>query len=199
MPRFQQLIELKNYPHQKIIDERKLIDYIVYLKENKMYNYSFEFYYHSSDGSSWLPYKITDTSIDEIKGLPYTVKKLTTKYTAKIKAADRKTHPSRSDLEIAIIKNLDRKLAEITPPKVAFPVAIAGGSSIPEGFFKLFQKKLNETKLKIDLSHMKLARDPLYSVARGCLIAARTQEAGKKLGAATQKKAESKPEKEKKS
>ena len=91
-----------------------------------------------------------------------------------------------------IIKNLDRKLASIAPPKVSFPVAIAGGSSMPEGFFKMFEKKLKETKLRIDISDMKRAKDPLYSVARGCLIAARTQESGNKLGTTTHKKAESK-------
>lgn len=78
-----------------------------------------------------------------------------------------------------IIKNLDRRLSEIAPPKVSFPVAVAGGSSIPKGFFDLFEKKLRETKLKIDVSNMIRAKDPLHSVARGCLIAARTQEAGK--------------------
>ena len=75
-----------------------------------------------------------------------------------------------------VIKNLDRKLAEITPPKVAFPVAIAGGSAQPEGFFELFEKKLREAKLRVELSKIKHVKDPILSVARGCLIAARTQE-----------------------
>ena len=98
-----------------------------------------------------------------------------------------------------IIKNLDRKLSEIAPPKVSFPVAVAGGSSIPKGFFDMFEKKLRETKLKIDIPTMIRAKDPLHSVARGCLIAARTQEAGKgkKVGTTatattTQKKAHGK-------
>lgn len=75
-----------------------------------------------------------------------------------------------------VIKNLDRKLAEIAPPKVAFPVAIAGGSAQPEGFFELFEKKLREAKLRVELSKIKHVKDPILSVARGCLIAARTQE-----------------------
>ncbi len=75
-----------------------------------------------------------------------------------------------------VIKNLDRKLAEITPPKVAFPVAIAGGSATPEGFFELFEKRLKEANLRVDLAKIKHVKDPLLSVARGCLIAARTQE-----------------------
>ncbi len=96
-----------------------------------------------------------------------------------------------------IIKNLDKKLSEIAPPKVSFPVAVAGGSSIPKGFFDMFEKKLKETKLKIDIPTMIRAKDPLYSVARGCLIAARTQEAaGKRTATATatttQKKSQSK-------
>ncbi|MCK5636416.1 MAG: hypothetical protein KAH91_03265, partial [Thermoplasmatales archaeon] len=75
-----------------------------------------------------------------------------------------------------VIKNLDRKLSEITPPKVAFPVAIAGGSAEPEGFFELFEKKLRDAKLRVELSKIKHVNDPILSVARGCLIAARTQE-----------------------
>ena len=75
-----------------------------------------------------------------------------------------------------VIKNLDRKLSEITPPKVAFPVAIAGGSAEPQGFFELFEKKLREAKMRVELSKIKHVKDPILSVARGCLIAARTQE-----------------------
>jgi actin-like ATPase involved in cell morphogenesis len=75
-----------------------------------------------------------------------------------------------------VIKNLNRKLAEITPPNVAFPVAIAGGSAQPEGFFDLFEKRLREANLRVDLAKIKHVKDPLLSVARGCLIAARTQE-----------------------
>jgi len=75
-----------------------------------------------------------------------------------------------------VIKNLNRKLAEITPPNVAFPVAIAGGSAQPEGFFELFEKRLREANLRVDLAKIKHVKDPILSVARGCLIAARTQE-----------------------
>jgi len=75
-----------------------------------------------------------------------------------------------------VIKNLNKKLAEITPPNVKFPVALAGGSTGPGGFAKMFGKKLREANLQIDISDIRLAKDPLYSVARGCLIAAKTQE-----------------------
>lgn len=43
-------------------------------------------------------------------------------------------------------------------------------------YHKMFERKLREAKLQIDISNTKLAKEPLYSVARGCLIAARTQE-----------------------
>ncbi len=75
-----------------------------------------------------------------------------------------------------VIENLKKKLAHITPPEVAFPVAIAGGSSLPKGFFEMFEKKMNQAKLGIELSKIVKAKDPLNSVARGCLIAAQTQE-----------------------
>lgn len=71
---------------------------------------------------------------------------------------------------------MNRKLAEITPPKAQFPVVLAGGSTLPEGFIKMFERKLREANLPINISNIKLAKDPLYSVARGCLIAARTHE-----------------------
>jgi hypothetical protein len=96
-----------------------------------------------------------------------------------------------------VIKNLDRKLAEIAPPNVAFPVAIAGGSAQPEGFFELFEKKLREAKLQVELSKIKHVKDPLLSVARGCLIAARTQE-DKKSKDLKQQKEQLKAEKSKK-
>ncbi len=75
-----------------------------------------------------------------------------------------------------IIQNLKKKLAEATPPEAEFPVAIVGGSTKPKGFLELFEKRLVEAKLSIDVTKIQRARDPLYSVARGCLIAALTKE-----------------------
>jgi len=75
-----------------------------------------------------------------------------------------------------IVQNLKRKLAEVTPPEAEFPIAIAGGSTKPKGFLELFERRLTEAKLPIDISKIKMAQEPLYSVARGCLIAALTRE-----------------------
>jgi len=98
-----------------------------------------------------------------------------------------------------IVQNLNKRLAEITPPKVAFPVVVAGGSALPEGFFEMFEKNLRESKLRVEISKIKRARDPLYTVARGCLIAAKTQEEGKRRAgpSLTEQKVEGKTEKKK--
>lgn len=84
-----------------------------------------------------------------------------------------------------VFEHVKKKLATITPPNVAFPVTVAGGSSLPKGFFDLFKKKLDNAKLGIEISKVIHAKDPLHSVARGCLIAAKTFEDNQKRGKAT--------------
>ncbi len=79
-----------------------------------------------------------------------------------------------------VLEHVKQKLGTITPPNVAFPVVVAGGSSLPKGFFEMFKKKMDSTKLSIDTSKVLRAKDPLNSVARGCLIAAKTYEDNKK-------------------
>jgi len=51
-------------------------------------------------------------------------------------------------------------------------IVIAGGTSKPYGFPMFFKKVLSETKLPIKVGEIIRPSDPLYSVARGCLIAA---------------------------
>lgn len=51
-------------------------------------------------------------------------------------------------------------------------VVIAGGTSSPNGFLEMFKEVLSETKLPIKIGEVIRPEDPLYSVARGCLIAA---------------------------
>ena len=75
-----------------------------------------------------------------------------------------------------VLEHVKKKLGTITPPNVAFPVVIAGGSTLPKGFFEMFKKKLDATKLGIETSKVIRAKDPFNSVARGCLIAAKTYE-----------------------
>lgn len=51
-------------------------------------------------------------------------------------------------------------------------VVIAGGTSSPNGFPELFQAVLEQANLPIKINKVTRPVDPLYSVARGCLIAA---------------------------
>ena len=51
-------------------------------------------------------------------------------------------------------------------------VVVAGGSAKPPGFKKFFEKLLHEAELPIELGDVIRPDDPIYSVARGCLIAA---------------------------
>ncbi len=75
-----------------------------------------------------------------------------------------------------VIENLRRKLAEVSPPQVEFPVVLAGGTAKPRGFKEAFEEKISRVGLPVEVSTIRLARDPLFSVARGCLIAAKTKE-----------------------
>lgn len=52
-------------------------------------------------------------------------------------------------------------------------VVVAGGTSMPKGFDILFRKVLEQAKItNFNLGEVIRPQDPLYSVARGCLIAA---------------------------
>lgn len=51
-------------------------------------------------------------------------------------------------------------------------IVIAGGTSSPPGFDKLFRDTIMQAKLGIKIGDVIRPSDPLYSVARGCLIAA---------------------------
>lgn len=51
-------------------------------------------------------------------------------------------------------------------------VVVAGGTSMPKGFDKAFGSALKAANLPIDLGEVIRPSDPLYSVARGCLLAA---------------------------
>jgi len=67
-----------------------------------------------------------------------------------------------------LIDHADKK-ARLDHP---IDIIIAGGTSSPPGFEKLFTKILKDADLPIDIGDIIRPNDPLYSVARGCLIAA---------------------------
>ena len=60
-------------------------------------------------------------------------------------------------------------------PKFKSPltVVVAGGTSQAKGYVDKFTEKLNENNFPLPIKVVKHASDPLHSVAKGCLIAAK--------------------------
>jgi hypothetical protein len=53
----------------------------------------------------------------------------------------------------------------------AVPLVLTGGTAMPRGFRERFEKALRAERLPIELSEIRLSPDPLYSTARGALVA----------------------------
>jgi actin-like ATPase involved in cell morphogenesis len=51
-------------------------------------------------------------------------------------------------------------------------VIVAGGTATPPGFVKMFRELLTSAKLNVEIGEVIRPDDPIYSVSRGCLIAA---------------------------
>jgi hypothetical protein len=64
------------------------------------------------------------------------------------------------------------------------PVVVTGGTSSPDGFEKLFEQHLEDVQIPFSISDVQSVDDPLYSVARGALVAARSEEESDGPGAA---------------
>lgn len=54
----------------------------------------------------------------------------------------------------------------------AIDIVVAGGTSLPNGFDKLFGETITKIGLPIDIGQVIRPVEPLYSVAKGCLLAA---------------------------
>jgi hypothetical protein len=54
----------------------------------------------------------------------------------------------------------------------ALPIVLSGGTARPRGFKELFERSLKTHPLPIEISDIRVAKDPLTSTARGALIAA---------------------------
>jgi len=80
-----------------------------------------------------------------------------------------------------IIKEVDEEDIE---EGLDVPVVVTGGTSSPEGFEDLFQERLAEADLPFSISDVSRANNPMYSVAQGALVAARS-EAERTAGGAT--------------
>jgi hypothetical protein len=56
------------------------------------------------------------------------------------------------------------------------PVVVTGGTSSPQGFEDLFKERLDQADIPFSISDVSQVSEPLYSVARGALVAARSEE-----------------------
>ncbi len=76
-----------------------------------------------------------------------------------------------------VIENIRAELDEEDVEEgLDVPVVVTGGTSSPPGFEELFEERLSEGGLPFDVSTVRRAEEPLYSVARGALVASRTEE-----------------------
>ena len=90
----------------------------------------------------------------------------------------------RSQYEIMVQKTISgiKKGLEETNSKARtddeIDIVIAGGTASPPGFENLVSKIVNESHLPINVGKIIKPKDPLYSVSRGCLIAAEASQIG---------------------
>ena len=74
-----------------------------------------------------------------------------------------------------VIENIARETDEEDVEEgLDVPVVVTGGTSSPDGFEKLFEEHLDDSNIPFSISSVRRADEPLYSVARGALVAARS-------------------------
>ncbi|PSQ17487.1 hypothetical protein BRD00_07205 [Halobacteriales archaeon QS_8_69_26] len=76
-----------------------------------------------------------------------------------------------------VIENIVREVDEEDVEEgLDVPVVVTGGTSSPRGFEDLFRDHLRDANIPFSISGVRHANEPLYSVARGALVAARSDE-----------------------
>ena len=55
------------------------------------------------------------------------------------------------------------------------PVVLSGGTAKPAGFLQKFESMLKASNLPIEISDIRMAKDPLTATATGCYIAAMSE------------------------
>ncbi len=76
-----------------------------------------------------------------------------------------------------VIEHISREVNdEDVEEGLEVPVVVTGGTSSPRGFDVLFEDHLEKASIPFSISHVERAREPLYSVASGALVAARSDE-----------------------
>ena len=88
-------------------------------------------------------------------------------------------HIFYDDIINKLIESLLRVLSSTDQmPMISSPVPIvlSGGSAMPNGFKEKFDKALKNYSLPIEISSVRLAKDPLNTTSKGALIMAMTEE-----------------------
>jgi len=79
-------------------------------------------------------------------------------------------------LDYVIEKVVEEVDDEDVEEDLDIPVVVTGGTSSPRGFEELFRDHLQDANIPFSISGVSHADEPLYSVARGGLVAARSDE-----------------------
>lgn len=78
-----------------------------------------------------------------------------------------------------VLKNIKKQFEKTKRmPRIDKPITIvlSGGTALPAGFLKRFKGVLTKIPLPIEIGKVRMAPKPLYSVAKGALIAATAEE-----------------------
>jgi len=71
---------------------------------------------------------------------------------------------------------IENILREVDEEGLEVPMVVTGGTSPPDGIEALFEDRLGEACIPFSISGVSRASDPMYSVARGAFVAARSEE-----------------------
>ncbi len=85
-------------------------------------------------------------------------------------------HVYYRDLVKSLVTSLRQSVAKaenLPHQSEPIPIVLSGGVAKPRGFKELFEQILGEREMPIQISEVRVARDPLTATARGALIAAK--------------------------
>lgn len=83
------------------------------------------------------------------------------------------------DLVSSLLKSMEEVLNSAENiPKIStpIPIVLSGGTAMPNGFKELFEKKLKQTHLPIEISDVRIASDLLNTTAKGAMVMALSEE-----------------------
>ncbi len=70
-----------------------------------------------------------------------------------------------------IAKGIENAGTKANPGKPV-NIVVAGGTASPKGFVDFFKEKMKKVKFPIEIGEVRLAENPIFAIAKGCLIAA---------------------------